>query len=125
MPLAPEAFATGYSDAAKRMADTVTLHSLTGAWLRWCAIRLSDGGSDGVIYDTRADAVRHQLHETLCAYIRVPPGGMAAREAEAVLAYHRAVYDAGFRLPDPEAFVPLMPLTRADQRRQIRALTDR
>lgn len=90
---------------------------------QWLAIRLSDGGYDGVAYEHRADAVRHQLHETQCAYVRIPPGGMTPREAEAFLGYHRALYDAGFRLPDPEFALPLMPLTRKDQKRQIRLLT--
>lgn len=83
---------------------------------------MSDGGYDGSVYDHRADAVRHQLHETQCAYVQVPPGAMTAKEADAFLAYHRALYDAGFRLPDPEFAMPLMPLTAKDQRRQIIAL---
>lgn len=111
-----------YSDAARRCADNVTLASIAKCFGRWLAIRLSDGGYDGVIYDHRADAVRHQLHEKQCAYVKIPPGGMTPREAEAFLGYHRALYDAGFRLPDPEFAMPMMPLTAADQRRQIRIL---
>jgi len=47
---------------------------------------------------------------------------MTAMEADAFLSYHRALYDAGFRLPDPE-FQVLMPLTKKDQLRQIHVLT--
>lgn len=54
--------------------------------------------------------------------MKVPPGGMTPGEAVEFLDYHRKVYDAGFRLPDPEFAMPLMPLTRADQARQIRVL---
>jgi len=111
-----------YSDAAKRCADIVTLAATFGKVGSWAAIKLADGGYDGVFYDTRADAVRHQLHEQLCAYVKIPPGGMTPREAEIFLRYHREVYDAGFRLPDPEFAMPMMPLTRGDQRRQIRIL---
>ena len=112
-----------YSDAAKRCADNVTLAAIAGMTGRWIAVRLSDGGYDNAIYDTRADAVRHQLHETQCAYIQVQPGAITAKEAEAFLDYNRAVYDAGFRMPDPEFSMPLMPLTLKDQRRQIRVLS--
>lgn len=100
----------------------MTLASIAGAVGRWVAIRLSDGGSDGVPYDMRADAVRHQLHETQCCYVKVPPGGMTPKEADAFLEYNRTLYSAGFRMPDPEFNMPLMPLTARDQRRQIRAL---
>lgn len=114
------------SDAAKRCADAVTLAAIAhvGNVGRWIAVRLSDGGSDHAVYDTRFDAVRHQLDERLCAYVQVPPGGMQPREAEAFLRYHRTLYDAGFRLPDPEFIdrMPAMPLTRGDQRRQIQVL---
>jgi hypothetical protein len=111
-----------YSDAARRCADIVTLHTVCGQVGRWVAIRLSDGGSDGAVYDTRADAVRHQLHEQLCAYVKIQPDGMSARAAHEFLRYHRDLYDAGFRLPDPEFAPPLMPLTRRDQERQIKVL---
>jgi hypothetical protein len=113
---------TGHSDAAKRCSDIVTLHAICGQVGRWVAIKLADGDSDGVVYDHRADAVRHQLHEQLCAYVQIQPGGMQPCEAEVFLKYHRALYDAGFRLPDPEFAQPLMPLTRRDARQQIRVL---
>lgn len=111
-----------YSDAARRCSDNVTLAAIARQVGRWIAIRLSDGGYDNAIYDTRADAVRHQLHETQCAYIQVQPGGMTPMEADAFLSYSRAVYDAGFRMPDPDFAMPLMPLMKQDQRRQIQVL---
>jgi hypothetical protein len=101
----------------------VTLAAIGGAVGCWIAVRLSDGGSDGSLYDTRADAVRHQLHETLCAYVKVPPGGMQPNEADIFLNYHRDLYDKGFRLPDPDFALPMMPLTAKDRKRQIRILT--
>lgn len=102
------------SDAAKRCADIVNLHFLgkgDGAIGQWVAIRLSDGGSDGQLYDKRADAVRHQLHETQCAYVCIPLGGMTAVEAESFLNWNRKLYDGGMRMTDPdkEFIQPLIP----------------
>jgi hypothetical protein len=59
------------------------------ARVSWVAIRLSDGGSDGVLYPTKKTAVIYQLHETQCAYLRVLPGGISPREATSFL-YHTA-----------------------------------
>lgn len=101
-----------HSDAAKRCSSTITLHSVTGNGGKWAAIRLSDGGSDGVVYDTRADAIRHQLHETLCAYVQIPHDHMPPEHAERFLAFHRKCYDAGLRLSDPDdRRHPVMPYT--------------
>lgn len=101
-----------FSDAAKRCSDTIRLHIVAGQKGRWVAIRLSDGGSDGVVYDTRADAIRHQLHESQCAYVKVPPDDMPPEHAERYLAFHRRAYDGGFRLTDPDdRREPIMPYT--------------
>jgi hypothetical protein len=93
-----------YIDAANRCSDLVALHlsaDLEGARNSWVAIRLSDGGSDGVLYETRDSAICHQLHETQCAYLKIPPGGITVREAMSYLHFHRQTYDAGFRLVKP------------------------
>jgi hypothetical protein len=91
-----------YSDAAKRCSDTIRTHIVAGKAGRWAAIRLSDGGSDGIAYDTRADAIDHQLHETQCAYVQIPLDDMPPAHAQRYLAFHRAAYDGGFRLTDPD-----------------------
>lgn len=111
------------SDAAKRCADMVTLHAIAGSVGRWVAIRLQDGGSDQALYDSRDDAIAHQLRPEYCTYVLVPPGGMAAHEAEALLDYWRKLSAAGVRDDDPKTPMPLMPLTAADRRRQIRVLS--
>ena len=111
------------SDAAKRCADIVTLASIAGSVGLFVAIRLSDGGYDGALYDSREDAIRHQLHPERATYVLVPPGGMQPYEAEALLDYWRKLADAGVRDDDPAVAMPLMPLTAADRRRQIRALS--
>jgi hypothetical protein len=66
-------------------------------------------------YDTRDDAIRHQLHENLCAYVWCPPSGMEPHEAEIFMAYNRKLYDAGFRMPDPAVIPPLMREQMASQ----------
>lgn len=86
------------TDAAKRMSDEITLHALAdpaGNRGRIIAVRLSDGGSDGVLYPDVQTAAENQLHYRQCAYVPLSAGGMNAREADVVLAYHRRAYDAG------------------------------
>jgi hypothetical protein len=97
------------------MADEVNMHVHAlgeAASGRWVAIRLSDGGSDGVMYDTRPQAITHQFHEKQCCYVRIPPFGqlMNPREAESYLVLHRSMYDAGYRLQDPQDPAPIKPL---------------
>lgn len=94
-----------HSSAAQRASDAVNLHvSVLGfdACRRWVAVKLSDGRSDGTLYDTKRDAVRHQGDEQRCAYVCVPPGGMNVCQAESFLTFHRRAHDAGFRLVDPD-----------------------
>jgi len=94
-----------YSDSARRLSDAVNLAvSVDGFNIfgRWMAARLSDGGTDGRTYDNKREAVRAQLHETQCAYLRVPPTGMSAQEAEIFLEFNRRLYDNGYRMPDPD-----------------------
>jgi hypothetical protein len=96
------------SDAAKRAADIVNGYLAFVPWgeiqHKFVAIRLSDGGSDGNLYDSKRDAVRHQLHENLCAYVgfRNIMGGVSAYEMQKYLDFNRMAYDAGFRLADPD-----------------------
>lgn len=101
------AFRKTWSDAAKRCSDSINLAAFMGDFGKWVAIRLSDGGSDGVVYDTRQDAIRHQFHEQFCCYVMVPPGGMQPAEAEDFMQFNRELYDAGFRMTDPEVIKPL------------------
>lgn len=103
----------GISAPAQRCAEIINQAVVDGHGRRWVAIRLSDGGSDGVIYDTRADAIRHQLHETQCVYVSVPMDGMSTAAAQRYLEINRQLYAAGARLADPEHEV-IMP-TRVEQ----------
>jgi hypothetical protein len=87
-----------FSDAARRISDTITMHLLAdgdGNFKKWCAFRLFDGTTDGVVYDDPAVAADHQLHYKQCAYIQIHRGGISPKAASVMLAYFRAVYDAG------------------------------
>ena len=98
------------TDAAKRAFDIVASYTAfvpyeerIGAWV---ALRLADGGSDGNLYRSKQEAVRHQPDEFLCAYFSyrgAPNGFGSAHDAAVWLEYNRRAYDAGFRTPDPDA----------------------
>ena len=102
----------GHSDAAKRISDAYNLHLTAGAAFvrpgsmnpnvgRFLAFRLADGGSDGVLYDSYRDAVRHQHHdEKWRMYCRIVPHSMSVCSAESQLYIHRLFYERGWDLPD-------------------------
>lgn len=96
-------------DAGRRAADAINEHITRFGWWdirsKWVAIRLADGTSDGVLYDTKQDAVRHQHDEFLCAYLnlRGVNGGARDTECAIMIKFHRDMYKAGFRMPDRDA----------------------
>lgn len=90
------------ADAARRCSDVIRQHITDGHAGRWAAIRLSDGGSDGVPYDTRGAAIRHQLTEQQCCYVKIPEDDMGPAEAASFMRVNRALYAAGHRLIDPD-----------------------
>jgi hypothetical protein len=109
-------------EAGKRMAGTLNLHLAAGVTRGFAAFRLTDGTSDGTVYDCRADAIRHQLHETLCWYESLRPRSFGADECALTLAYARAAYDAGWRNP-ADAPAPIKPVRLEDfvaKTRQLR-----
>lgn len=118
-----------HSDAARHASDAVNLHMHAlgfDAMRHWVAVRLSDGRSDGALYDSKVDAVRHQTDEKRCAYVCIPPSGMNPCRAESYLSTHRRLYDAGFRLADPDSKTggpDVIPRsTNEDQARQMALL---
>lgn len=85
-----------FSDAARRVSDAITLHLLAdgdGNHLKWLAFRLSDGTSDGVVYDNPVDAADHQLHYKQCAYIQIHRGGLSPKGAAVMLNYYRICFE--------------------------------
>ncbi|MYS19152.1 hypothetical protein GA0115240_10583 [Streptomyces sp. DvalAA-14] len=96
-------------DAAKRLQEAVELHlSALGdeAHGHFIAVRLSDGRSDGVLYDTRRDAARHQVNDPWCFYVKLHVGGIGLREAWTVLIYARQARKAGVVFSEEEAILP-------------------
>lgn len=105
-------FALVYGDAAVRCSEIVRQAIADGFGNRgWVAIRLSDGGSDGCIYEARSDAVRYQLHPEQCAYVKVPADDMPVKAAYTYLTFCRQIYDQGFRMTDPDdaKYAPIIP----------------
>jgi hypothetical protein len=133
----------GHSDAAKRVCDTYNLHRAAGAAFgihsnlnKIFACRLSDGTSDGDLYDTRADCIRHQHHdEKWFCYLRVERYVMTVCQAESALKWHREAYDKGLVFVDRDAVVgpgitaadmEMIPrATVEDHARQLAALSGR
>lgn len=122
-----------HSDAAKRIADTYNLHRTVAGLTavgQWFAARLADGTTDGVLYENKRAAVRHQHHnEQRYAFFRIAPCSMSVCEAESFLATNRALYDAGMRMADPDHRAggrEMIPrLTVEDQRAQVLAILGR
>lgn len=112
-------------DAARRMASAVTLAAMNGGAGRWLAVKLQDGSSDHVTYDSRSDAMAHQVSSEHATYLLIPPDGMTTGQADRVLGFWRDCYAKGHRAIDPRDDIPSMPLTRPDGLRQIRLLTGR
>lgn len=105
-------------DAARRMMDAVNLHTLASIAdgrdrPGYVAIRLEDGRSpDGVLYDTRKDAARHQS-DPKNFYVKVGKMSMSAREAVVALKFARMALSAGIvfaeedpQLPQLSEFIP-------------------
>ena len=97
----------GHSDPAKRVSDTYNLHKAVdqyGTVGKWLAFRLDDGSSDDVLYDSKQDAVSHQHHnEHFYMFVKMGPASMSVCDAETILSVHRRMYDAGFRMADPDS----------------------
>lgn len=118
----PAQFRT-FGDAERRCADAVTLAAVAGCTGMWVAVRLGDGRTDGNVYDSRAAAISHQRGLAAFTPVQVQPGGMQPHEAAALLDYWRKLHAADVRDDDSSLLLPLMPLTAADRRRQIRVLS--
>lgn len=114
------------SDAAKRISEAMTLHTLAGSAGKWASFRMSDGREvqAHTAYDSHYDALRHaRWDRDTTVYLEITPDGIPPHEAQGLLQYARALHDAGFRIPAPEfSYDPTMPLLRADRVRTIRHL---
>lgn len=98
-----DAGAFGFSDAARRISDTVRQAIVDGHRNRWMAFALEDGHSDGRVYDTRADAVRfHTNKYNRYLYLIVPWDDVTPRAAEVYLKIYRQLEKVGQHPDDPE-----------------------
>lgn len=118
MPESPQ----DLEDIGRRASEVISLHVLAGSVGKWVALRLSDGSSDGIPYDSRPDAIKHQLHEQLCCYVRVPSDGMPSAHALQFILINRALYAQGYRLADPDMpGEPIYPMTDEEAFRVIQS----
>lgn len=118
----PELYAA--REAGKRMADVLNAQVVFGklaGFGRVMAFALADGASDGVVYDTFADAMRHQRHEQLCHYEVLRPTSYSADECALTLIYARAFHDRGGRY-DVQYPQPIRPVRLEDFGHKLRQL---
>jgi hypothetical protein len=97
------------------IAETITHHGPWELRTTWMAFKLSDGSSDKVLYDTKADAIRHQLHEQLCCYVAMGNvvAGMSPMDCQIFINLHRHLYANGGRIQDAEHPRSLILSTRS------------
>lgn len=85
------------------MADSIALHqlALTREEVlagRFIAVRLADGGSDGIAYETRPAAIEaNRNNPSRCAYFQLPLERWGPATCDTLLWYVRGCYDSGFR----------------------------
>lgn len=98
--------------AVQRLCDAVNVHVQaqgSEAFGKYVAIRLEDGRSpDGALYDSRADAARHNINDPWCFYVKVNPGGIGPKEAWVVLGYARQAKRSGVVFQNEEPIVPML-----------------
>jgi hypothetical protein len=98
-----------HDDAAKRVYDTYHLHrsaDIYGAVGKWFAAALADGTTDGQIYDSKKEAIRHQHHnEQYYTFIQITQAYMTVCSAQVMLDVARRLYDAGLRMTDPDDYL--------------------
>ena len=113
-----------YSDDARRIAASMTIHTLAGNSWKWAAFRLSDGTPLGnTAYDTRREAMlAARWNADHYMYLEIQPDGMSAEAAEVALNFARQLYDAGVRINPDWDFDISMPMFEWDRRSMINEL---
>lgn len=94
------------TDAGRRLAEAHDEARRRGAESCWIAVKLADGSWNNDIYDTRADACRHNddMHHAL---LQVQPIAMPPAEATHWLDLMRRINASGFKLTDPGQPAPI------------------
>lgn len=115
-----------FADAARRMADAMTLHAIGGNSGRWASFYLGTGHEviKHTAYATRIEAVKFaKWDRDRIVYLEITPDGMQPREAGAFLKWARFLHSQGWRLPDPEFdFDGGMPDLKSDRLAMARHL---
>jgi len=103
-------------DAAQRLSDAVNLHvtalATEGSGRErpgFIAVRLSDGkpaDESNPLYDSRADATRHNRDNLNVFYVKVGRERMPLNEALIVLQMHRIARKRGVIFTEEELIVP-------------------
>lgn len=110
------------TDAARRMCDQINVRIVFGNPVElarsWMAFTLEDGETDGVLYPSKREAIRHQSNEFLYCYFsfRRCMGGANRKDCQLFLDINRHAYESGMRLADPESPDLIMPLARQQGR---------
>jgi hypothetical protein len=119
LPPRAQVWRVGYSQAC-RMRDAIMVHQLALSRdeilaRRFVAIRLDDGTSDGVCYDTRHDAMMAQRnHPAGHMYWQIGFELPSARVCDLMLWYAREAYRNGVR-EDPRMGTELYVPTRTEE----------
>jgi hypothetical protein len=95
-------------EAGKRLAGIVNLFIASrDPWeLQQCvlAVSLADGSTNGDVYDSQYDAVRHSdPTRSFYFHFKGNIGGIDPREAAIVIQFHREAREAGIPQADPDA----------------------
>jgi hypothetical protein len=97
------------TDAARRMSDQINARLVfTPHWeIHNCymAFKLADGDTDGVLYESKQDAIRHCPDERWYAFFcfRSAMGGVNPKDCQIFLDVHRHAYSVpGGHLSDPD-----------------------
>lgn len=97
-------------EIGQRISDVINQTIADHGWWdirhKFMAFALADGKSDGVLYDTKKDAVRHQHNnEKNFVFIafRQLAGGARPRDCAIMVKFNRDLYARGYRMPDPDA----------------------
>lgn len=96
------------ADRGRRASDIINGLIVAHPWddikNTFVAINLEDGSSDGVLYESKADAVKHQNFEQQCAYVsfRNLMAGSSPKDMAIYLKFNADAYQAGMRLVDPD-----------------------
>lgn len=96
------------TDAARRMSDQINgqivFNNVWDLRTKWMRFALQDGWTDGVLYDTKRDAVRHCINEKYFCFFcfRNAMGGVEPFGCQIFLDVARHQYDIGNPLADPD-----------------------